>query len=102
MQIRRYDTESHGYAQPKSALRVSGEQSGKSQATSGVSRADLVPNTAGTSDSRLAGLTARLKNLPQIRTSAVEAAREKLARGEFTTRQAAQQLAATDLRNEFF
>jgi hypothetical protein len=102
MQIRRFDHEPHAYADPQGPVRSAGEQGGASAANSVGSRTDQSTPRTDRSDAQLASLIERFRSVPEIRSDAVEAAREKVARGDFTTRQAAEQLAATDLRNQYF
>lgn len=102
MQVHRYDSDAHGYHPSRVTARAAGDQgaSGNVAATSSPASAST-PNPE-ISDSRMATLVARLKAVPEIRTSAVEAAREKIAGGEFSTREAVWQLAASHLRTEVF
>jgi len=102
MQIHRYDSDAHGYAQPKIAPRAADQQGSASGVGSSATHGHSSASKTETSDSRWATLVARLNAEPAVRHSAVEAARGKVARGEFTTREAARQLAATDLQNDLF
>lgn len=102
MQIHRYDNDSHGYTPPKISARAAGEQGVVGNVPSSSSTGNASGLKTETTDSRMATLVGRLQAVPRIRSSAVEAAREKLTRGEFTTPEAARQLAATNLRNDIF
>jgi len=102
MQIHRYDSDIHGYGQPKITSRAADQQGSASGVTSSAAHGHVSASKTETSDSRMATLAARLKTVSHVRSSAVEAAREKVARGEFVTQQAARQLAATDLRHDIF
>jgi len=102
MQIHRYDNDPHGYAQPKSVTRSLADQRGIDRTEGVDSRQVASTSPSGSSDSRLTALSARLKNLSEIRADAVEFARSKIARGEYLTQQAARQLADSELQHEIF
>jgi len=102
MQIHRYDSDAHGYHPPRVAARAAGDQGAAGSVAATSSPASASTPNPEISDSRMATLVARLKAVPEIRTSAVEAAREKIAGGEFSTRESVWQLAASNLRTEIF
>lgn len=102
MQIHRYDLDPHYFAQPKVVLRGPGNQSSVDNAVTKGASHDQTKAKSEQTDPRIAALAGKVQQLPVIRASLVEAAREKVARGDFSTREAAQQLATTSLRNEIF
>ncbi|SFI37177.1 hypothetical protein SAMN05421753_108131 [Planctomicrobium piriforme] len=100
MQVRRFDHEPHAFAQTRGTVRPQAEQIAEGSATSNSQRIDQ--STTRTEDSQLASLIEGTRSFSDIRSDAVEAAREKVAQGHFATRESAEQLAATELRNEYF
>lgn len=102
MQIQRFDHEPHPYPDPQGPVRAAGGQSGVGPVLSSPKRSDQPAARTETAGSPLVNLLERLKSVPDIRSHAVDAAREKVARGDYTTRAAAEQLAATNLRHEYF
>jgi hypothetical protein len=100
MQIRRIEHEPHAYTAPKGPVGPAG-QGGTSSSIRPAAVSSMQTNTE-TSGSQLVNLRERLKTVPGIRSDAVKAAREKLARGDFLTRNAAEQMAATKLHDDYF
>jgi len=102
MQIRRFDLEPHNYSEPKGQVRSTTEQSvGGASGVEGSGGERSTFRTTGR-DSRWTELVERFQSSPLVRVGAVEAAKAKLARGEFGTREAAERLANTELKQEFF
>jgi hypothetical protein len=101
MQIRRIEHEPHAYAPPKGPLGPAGK-GGTGAVSARPSAVSSSQTNTETSGSQLATLRERLKTVPGIRSDAVKAAREKLARGDFLTRNAAEQMAATKLHDDYF
>ncbi|WP_437206721.1 hypothetical protein [Planctomicrobium sp. SH664] len=101
MQIRRYDLEPH-HVEPKGPVRPGGASQGTGLAATDGPRKERSTTDAGGPSSQYSGLIERFQSQPLVRASAVEAAKAKLIRGEYGTREAAERLANTELRHEFF
>lgn len=101
MQIHRFDADIHRFTPARHLPRTSGEQDGTGiQSSSTTSNASPVKTES--MDARWADFAGLLQNLSAKRAKVIQAAREKVANGEFSTRRAAIQLAATHLHSEFF
>jgi len=79
-----------------------GNQGSTGSVASNPPHADSSTKQTEGSDSRLSMLAARLKGVSTTRSAVIQAAREKLERGDYTTSQAAEQLARTTLHSEIF
>ena len=101
MQIHRIDLEPHAYATPKGPTRPHGEDLHVGSGSAGSVAGDSSAPLAEKSDKRLASLVEQLQGAPETRPDVMEAARAKVASGEFLTRQSAEQL-ATLLQDKFF
>lgn len=101
MQIRRLDQQTSSYGPARGTGRSSAGQTGVE-----VDRSNSHPIDHSTvrteSETRLASLRTHLQSTATVRSDAVQAARSKVAEGYFATRASAEQLAATNLQNDYF
>ncbi|HWL07252.1 MAG TPA: hypothetical protein VNQ76_02450 [Planctomicrobium sp.] len=101
MQVHRFEHDPHAYAKPHGTIRSAPEQIGEKSQSTNVTRIDQ-SNTKTDAGSPLSVLTGQLSNVENVRSDVVAAAREKVAQGLFDTRESAEQLAASDLRHDYF
>lgn len=100
MQILRIHADPHPPADPKGPVRTRGGARGVGAAAgNSLDQETVVTESA---DPQLGRLIDRLKTSAAVRQDVVQAARDMVARGEFSTRAAAEKLASTELRHEFF
>lgn len=102
MHVRRIDQEPHPYAAPRGPVGPQGGQAGVgSLSVESRGESGSAPRTES-SDAQLSGLVQRLKALPEARSEAIAAAREKVIQGDYLSRHAAERLSATELSQDYF
>jgi len=101
MQIRRFEHDPHAGLPPQGTHRSASGQSLNGSVSSNSTRIDQV-STKTDAGSPLSALTERLGSVQKVRSEIVAAARERVAAGLYETRESAEQLAASELRHDFF